>query len=268
MSDKYLQPPLHLAIIHDDMQAVSLLCHSEEAKRRKNGLGFTALEFAKLLGKYEFVKLLQPDETRTIAMQLKGSDHCRKYTVAEFEKIFRVSYIEANVFFTPTFLSQVIRDCPWLLEHTVFGSEHRRLGSSLRTKVSQGFMEDVSVRWIDDNMGYGLFAERDFARESYIGEYVGIVRKIKRFSPEGNEYCLHYPSRFFSYNYYCIDAKAAGNETRFINHSETPNLQPVCIIDRNLVHIAFFTTRPIAKGEELCFNYGKSFWRTRKLHNS
>lgn len=259
MSDRNLQPPLHLAILHDDEKVVSLLSHSEEAKARKNGLGFTAIEFAKFLGKYEFVKLLQSGNAHQIKMQLKGMNGLTLYSIQEFERIFRVSYIQSNVFFTPQFLAKVIQDCPWLLAHTVFGSEHRRLGSLLRTKVSSGFMEDVSVRWIDDSIGYGLFAERDFPKETYIGEYVGLVRKIKRFSPQLNEYCMHFPSRFFSYNYYLIDALACGNETRFINHSKTPNLQPICILDRGLMHIVFFTTKAVAKGEELRFNYGAWF---------
>lgn len=264
MNDKKLQPPLHLAVLHDDVKALQLLCYNEEAMKRKNSLGFTAIEFAKLLGKYELVKLVQPDIKHKIMIRLKGSDQLCEYTVEEFERIFGVSYIEANVFFTLSFLEQVINDCPWLLAHTVFGFEHRRLGSYLRTKVSQGFVEDVSIAWIDDTIGYGLFAAKALEKESYIGEYVGVVRKINRFSPEYNEYCLHYPSRFFSYNYYCIDAEHAGNETRFINHSDTPNLKPVCILDRNLLHIVFFTLRAIAEGEELCFDYGKSFWRKRQ----
>lgn len=257
------QPPLHLAILHDDLKAVELLRFNEEAKKRKNSQGYTACEFAKLLGKYDFVKLLEPEHKPRLKMQLQSDKEVLEYSVESFERIFKVSYIQSNVFFTFSFLQKVMRDCPWLLCHTVLGYEHRRLGSFFRKKLSDGFIEDVAIKWVSEQKGHGLFAMQDFAKDTYIGEYVGIVRKIKRFAPDVNEYCMHYPSRFFSYNYYIIDAKEAANETRFINHSDAPNLRPVCIIDRALLHTVFFTTRAIHKGEELTFDYGKDYWRKR-----
>ena len=125
------------------------------------------------------------------------------------------------------------------------------------------FVANVSIRWIDDDVGYGVFAEEDFEAGTYIGEYTGQVRTLNRWRPDSNAYCLQYPTRLFSWKYFIIDAFKEGNETRFINHNDVPNLQLSCAVDRGLSHLIFFTNRKVKKGEELTFDYGPDFWRHR-----
>jgi uncharacterized protein len=197
--------------------------------------------------------------SRVLKVQPKGDSSVSLYGVKEFEQFFGGIYLETLAFSTDECRAEVQKNIPWLLRWTVFGYEPRRLGAHLRQKLLSGFVADVSVRWIDDTKGYGLFAEADFPVDTYIGEYVGLVRKIQRFHADVNSYCMHYPTAFFSYNYFVLDAKDEGNETRFINHSNSPNLKPLCVLDRNLLHVVFYTTQRIVKGEELTFFYGKGF---------
>jgi hypothetical protein len=255
-----MEPPLHRAIIDNDLEAFLHLSQDPEAFKEKNSLGFTALELVKLLGRDEFI----PRSYKHIRMLRKGSDQASYYTVDEFYKVMGISFIETPRYSSFAFLKQVQSDCPYLLAKTVFGTEQRSLGVSLRKRLFTGFFEEVSIEWIDEYKGYGLFAAKSFPKETYLGEYVGIVRKIDRIN-KGNEYCFRYPTKLFSFHNYCIDAVDCGNEARFINHSETPNLIPICALDRNLVHIAFFTSRQIAQGEELTFNYGATFWDNLRI---
>jgi hypothetical protein len=199
---------------------------------------------------------------RKVLILPKGSS---RFILEDFEKFFGITYLDTPRFVSEQFRHKVQGNVPWLLQHTVFGYEQRRLGASLRLRLLQGFVEDVSIRWIDDVKGYGLFAERDFEPHTYIGEYVGEIRQIKRFKADLNGYCMHYPSAFFSYNYFVIDAAKAGNVTRFINHSESANLRPFSVLDKKLLHVVFYTTCKILQGEELTFNYGKDYWRKRAL---
>ena len=198
-----------------------------------------------------------------IFVRPKGSAPIVSYSQEAFEQFFGITYLTELAFSTESFKQKVQKNIPWLLRYTVLGYEQRRLGAYLRHKLASGIIPDVSIRWIDDVRGYGLFAEADFEADTFIGEYVGRVRQIKRFHPDINGYCMHYPSAFFSYNYFVIDAKEAGNVTRFMNHSSQPNLKPLCVLDRNLLHVVFYTTRKVSKGEELTFNYGRDYWRTR-----
>jgi hypothetical protein len=258
------QPPLHLAVMNDDFAAISLLKHNPEQLSRKNWLGFTALELAHLLGKEAAIAELVPKSHPPIACQLNGQEDLVYCNRAEFEQLFEVHYISGLYFPDNALLEEVIKKCPWLLLHTIIGQEHRSLGSSLRRQLYDAHMPNLAIKWIDEAMGYGLFTEEPIAKECFIGQYAGVVRKIRRFSPDLNGYCMHLPSRFGSFDYFIIDAEKAGNELRFANHSDTPNMRPVSVIDRGLLHIGLFALRNIDAGEELTFDYGKDYWRKRE----
>ena len=62
----------------------------------------------------------------------------------------------------------------------------------------------------------------------------------------------------------CMDALKYGNCGRFINHSCDPNMKVVKLFtshrDISFPGLAFFAYKDIEPKEELCFNYGDSFW--------
>ncbi|XP_075159350.1 histone-lysine N-methyltransferase G9a [Haematobia irritans] len=64
-------------------------------------------------------------------------------------------------------------------------------------------------------------------------------------------------------NNHCIDANYYGNVSRFFNHSCEANIVPVRVFyehqDYRFPKIAFFTSRDVEAGEELCFDYGEKF---------
>lgn len=183
--------------------------------------------------------------------------------IAEFQEIFKILYLPTLPFSTTSFRQSIARHTSWLLRCTIVGQEHRSLGALLRKKMKAGSVAEVDICWIDEEIGYGVFAREDIPIQAFVGEYTGDLRQIKRFHADLNGYCMHYPTRFFSYNYFVIDAEKAGNEMRFVNHSDDPNLKPMCVIDQGLQHIVLFASKPIAKGEQLTFNYGKDYWRKR-----
>lgn len=266
MFNKNFQGPLHLAVLNDDFAAINLLKHNPELMQRKNYLGFTALELADLLGKQNAVGILLPKIYPPIAIQGKDDSEVGYYSRQEFEKFFGIAYVQNPYFERLELLEELIANCPWLLLHTVVGEEHRSLGSALRNALFTGKVADVAIKWISDEMGYGLFAQKLIAKESFIGQYTGVVRKIACFNKDKialNAYCMHLPTRFWSLRYFLIDALGAGNELRFANHSGLPTMKPFCLIDRSLVHIGFFATRQIKAGEELTFDYGKDYWKQR-----
>lgn len=198
-----------------------------------------------------------------IAIRLKESKELSLYSVEEFQKIFQVNYAPALQFQPPALCKKAMKNIPWLLKYTPFGLEHRELGSTYHEQLTTGQVANVAIEWIDDVMGYGLFAGEDLPPYTYIGEYTGVVRQVTRSAPDLNGYCIHYPTKFFSYNYLLIDAQTAGNETRFVNHSDDPNLKPMCVIDEGMQHIVLFTMKSVACGEQLTFHYGSDYWKRR-----
>ncbi|MCE5294520.1 MAG: SET domain-containing protein-lysine N-methyltransferase [Chlamydiales bacterium] len=257
--------PLHLAVLQDDFAAISLLKHNQDLVTRKNAQGLTPLELALLLGKHKAVSILSPCIYPPIMIQKKGEDDIGYYNRDEFEKFFGIKYLQTPFFNSYELLQEMQKACPWMLLHTVVGREHRSLGALLHKPLFSGRIAPVAIRWIDDEMGYGLFSQNLIAKEAFIGQYTGLVHKGGRFGKKMlNGYCIRIPTKFWSLQYFVMDAQNAGNELRFANHSDAPNIRPFCLIDRGLVHIGFFALRQIEVGEELTFDYGRAYWKYRK----
>lgn len=137
------------------------------------------------------------------------------------------------------------------------------MGSYYRQEIESPFIPDVVFRWIDETVGWGLFADRAFRKGEFIGEYGGVLRKRKR-EDRKNSYCFQYAiseEHFPSYN---IDARDRGGVTRWINHSFQPNLLTTLATFDEVTHIILVVNEPIPKGAQLFYDYGKDYWAARK----
>ncbi|KAG1683065.1 Histone-lysine N-methyltransferase SETD2 [Nymphon striatum] len=106
--------------------------------------------------------------------------------------------------------------------------------------------------------GFGLKTLEDISSEQFIIEYVGEVLNHKEFNQRVKQYskekCEHY--YFMSLRAdEILDATYAGNVSRFINHSCSPNVETQKWTVNGELRIGFFSKRNIFKGEELTFDY-------------
>ena len=103
--------------------------------------------------------------------------------------------------------------------------------------------------------GLGAFATRPIERDEWIVEYAGeriTEAEFQRRDPERGLCGAHHCVFFEVAPNVVIDAAVGGNASRFINHSCDPNCE-TRLVDGG-VHI--YARRAIARGEELCFDYG------------
>lgn len=149
------------------------------------------------------------------------------------------------------------------LERGEVGEEALLLGAKYRKEIEADYAPCVSVRFINEQVGHGAFAEEDLKKGCFIGEYTGIVRENNRryFAPLNN-YCYEYPVPDSIGRSFVIDAKQ-GNFTRFINHSSKPNLQPAYAFFDGFYHAIFLSLRLIVKGEQFTYDYGANYWYVR-----
>ncbi len=137
------------------------------------------------------------------------------------------------------------------------------LGEKWRGKIESAYIPKVSVRFVNPSVGYGLFLEEEIKPGFYVGEYTGVVRRNdRRYFEPLNGYCYTYPVPDEIGRPFVTDA-TQGCLTRFINHSQVPNLRPVHVFYDGFYHLIFLSLRDIAKGERLFFNYGSSYWQVR-----
>lgn len=261
---KEQEPPIHQAVIEGRCDELINLSQQQNLLYQKNSLGFTSLELAYLLDRKECYRILSAAGPRKIQILPRGEKICKRCHEDEFEELFGVHYLTHLKFSSYESLKEVIRECPYILKNTYLGEENRALGEQFQKEVAAGQVADVTIQWINSTIGYGVFANKNILAGSFIGEYTGLVRRLRRFHPDHNAYCFHYPTRLFSLKYFIIDAINDGNVLRFVNHSDHPNLKPACLVDRGLLHIVLFANKSILKGSELTFNYGSDYWRSRQ----
>lgn len=252
MTKRFLSlTPLQKAVVDDNVSLIKEL-QASQLTEESGDSQFTALELALLLGRKRCQELLESNTPSSL-----------KKNEREFEKRFYVTYRQFLRFPSYETIEEVVRDCPYLFRLEWLWGGAGQLEVECKEKMLAGFFANTNVQWINPHIGYGLFAGVDFPEKAFIGEYTGLVRKINRFDPQLNGYCFHYPARVWSSNYFVIDSLHEGNLSRFINHSEKPNLQPLWIFDRGIRHLIFLSNQPIAKGTELTFNYGgRKFFKT------
>lgn len=257
------ESPLHLAVLKDDLSQVAHLANNPTFINATNDLGFTPLELAHFLRKNACIKVLDALSYK-IKVLLRGEEEVRELSSDAFRHAFGVVFSPFLTFESYEFFKVVIKNCPWILRKSYFGRENRDLGVLYKERLASGWTAKLLIKWMDERVGYGLFADEEIPSGAFVGEYTGKVRRLSKKSPDTNAYCFHYPTRFWSWNIFAIDALKEGNLFRFANHSDDPNLDPICLVDRGLLHHAFFAKSTISKGSQLTFNYGKDYWIRRK----
>lgn len=257
-------PLLHQAVLDNNLLVIQQLKDSDVTV--KDPMNFTALEIAKLLGRKECIALFEENkESPLFKIQLKDESKPKMMDLLQFEATFNIVYRPQLVFLNYSDIKNVTSHLPYLLRWELLASENYEMYEQCSNALTHGTTAKVMIKWIDDILGYGLFADEDLAADTYIGEYTGKVKKVNPFVPDLNGYCFNYPMSWFSLNQYVIDAQDEGNVTRFINHSVIPNLKPFCIVHNKLLYQVFFAKHKIKKGTQLTWNYGEDYWRYRKM---
>ncbi len=136
------------------------------------------------------------------------------------------------------------------------------LGKYYQKELSSGEEPDVTIRWIDPLLGWGVFANRAFRKMEFIAEYVGKLRKRERRDTK-NGYCFEYVLVQGIKSPYTIDALDQGGVSRYINHSAKPNLNSSLATLEHTSHVILYAKEPVAKGEQLCYDYGPDYWAKR-----
>ena len=129
----------------------------------------------------------------------------------------------------------------------------------------------VVIVKVNDLVGNGLVAGQYITRGTIIGEYSGAILKVpiavnKRvdntyFAP----YCV---DEVPGSELFVIDAKKAGNPTRFINHSdENSNAVWVPLFDGQKFRLIVVATKAIRARKQILLKYRLSYWLNLRIPN-
>jgi uncharacterized protein len=167
-------------------------------------------------------------------------------------------------FETYEYLKWVILKNKKLLSKSKLDKEQLFLGHLYKDEIRYGKIADISINYINDTKDYGVFANSDFSKNSFIGEYIGLLRKRKGALDQKNDYLFEYLLGYETSTPFTIDARETSNLMRFVNHSDKGNITPTPVLINNVIHIVLLTTKAIKKGDELSYDYGSTYWARRE----
>ena len=129
----------------------------------------------------------------------------------------------------------------------------------------------VIVR-VNEQVGNGLVAGQYIAPGTIIGEYTGTIVKVAPIATNesmDNTYFAPYSTdEVPSSEMFVIDAKKAGNPTRFINHSDdNSNAVWVPVFDGKKFRLIVAATKAIPYGTQILLKYRLSYWLNPHIPN-
>jgi len=129
----------------------------------------------------------------------------------------------------------------------------------------------VIVR-VNELVGNGLVADQYIKRGTIIGEYSGAILKVIPMATNervDNTYFAPYSiEQVPGSEMFVMDAKRAGNPTRFINHSEdNSNAVWVPLFDGEKFRLIVVATKAIPDGKQILLKYRLSYWLNLRIPN-
>lgn len=135
------------------------------------------------------------------------------------------------------------------------------MGIYFDKEIQAGSHPKVSIRFIDEEVGFGVFTEQRIPSCAFAGEYRGMIQERVKKELKDKAHCVRYTVWEMGTRKFIIDAERKGNFTRFINHSAKPNLSLQSVYWRGIPRMIFVALKEIPEGSQLTFDYGTFYWK-------
>lgn len=208
--------------------------------------------------------LLHKKKTQSPSIFVDHGQGSFLYTKEQFEEVFAIRFLDYLEFDDWRVESYIRKKCAQAHKKGKIEALAIWLGKLHRRQLEAGYHINVTIKWIDEKFGYGLFTNEEITRWSYIGEYTGLLRRRNLIFRNVNDYCFQYPREWLATKAFTIDSEDQGNVTRFINHSDQPNVESLAFFYDGIFRIGFRAIEDIPAGSQLTYDYGDIYWNNRK----
>lgn len=198
-----------------------------------------------------------------IRLARQGENETKEYSVQDFEKLMGHAYLPTLEFQDERTFHRIRKQCAHASRKGYVKPERKWLGTLHAEELRKHYIPDVSIRWIDDTLGYGLFAEKEIKAWEFVGEYAGVLRRRYPIFGNINDYCFLYPTHVFYMGKHMIDGQDKGNEIRYANHSDDPNCESISIFSDGLFHIILRAVKNIPPHTQITYDYSARYWKSR-----
>jgi hypothetical protein len=247
-----------------------LLEHIDEENLRLDFENQSKERFSPMLVNQQVNHIETVQENKNASEYFKRKQHL----FSELSKKVFMTLEERQQFFVEIgveYLNEIIFDYLPALKINSHMSERYLLDKKTNDDLTKLYGADIatqklinlSIRWLGEEIGHGVFAEQDLAPGDFIGIYAGVVQE--KLLVRDRDYAWSYPGQTLDGGRITLDAAKKGNELRLINDGRDPNCIVKYIIGMdNLWHVCYIAAKNIKKGDQLLISYGDSYWNTRK----
>jgi len=255
------QTLLHLAVLFNQLEWVkSLVLLSPHLKYKSNAFGLTPYELSLFLPRTEISQFLHPSINRSFGSQPHVSiPSCEKNSVFQ-----EIELLSQPLFQNEEVLEEILTQSKKAKSEDAIPSERIWMGIYFDEEIQKGTHPKVSIQYIDDQVKFGVFAEKRIPPCAFVGEYTGVIQERKKKELKDKVYSVRYAVWQMGGRQFIIDAEKKGNFTRFINHSAKPNLGLHSVYWRGMPRMIFVALKEIPEGSQLTFDYGALFWKEQR----
>ena len=261
--DKEGNTLLHLAVLENRIDQLQSLLAYGLTPLKQNCYEMSPLDLAHFLNRQDFLPLLQAAKEPPLITIFRNSDKKKhRISIKEFEEKLKIKYTSYLEFEHPDFL----RWAAWKSQRELSKEKFRKMNRWILALHKKAILtpsyDHIYIRHINSSLGYGVFSNHEISALTYIGEYTGVVKRKKPRATRFNDYVFGYMTGPKDAPF-IIDAKDKGSFTRFINHSDDPNLSSRWVVAGGVTRIIVFANQLISEGQQLTYDYGKYYWRSR-----
>ncbi len=185
------------------------------------------------------------------------------YSPEDFERALNVRYLDQLEFNNASLRLTLEKKVQKALLKEWITPKQRWLGHYFAQGIRGDVSLDLTIAWINDAIGYGVWTNSDIEAKTFIGEYTGLIRRRRFWRRWKNRYCFDYTIGPYRSTSMVIDCQDCGNHTRFINHSAHPNLDLTSVYCDGMIHVILTANKLIPAGTQLCYDYGADYWEKR-----
>ena len=237
---------LHLAVYENELDLIALLKKDPVLRIRRDAFGLSPIDLANFLNRIEAIQHLEP---------------LRKLpAIPNLSELEGFKYLTSPIFESRDSLDLVLNTVAKAKIEGKIPSEKIWMGIYFDKEIRDQPYPPVSIQYIDDEIGSGVFADKKIPACTFVGEYTGVIQ-MRTPKLREKKHCLRY-TVWESKKKFAVDAEHKGNFTRFINHSSNPNLGVQSVYWRGFPRIIFISLKEVPEGEQLTFDYGSIFWKS------
>ena len=142
-------------------------------------------------------------------------------------------------------------------------SVYLELYEKYRDDIKYNKFAPMCVAYINDDVGFGVFATAPIKKDDFIGVYTGVV-KAKNGTDDSTYTWEHPGDPLNSKIKLECDGTYAGNELRYVNHSFAANVKKIDVLCNNRWYLCYIAQEDIEPGEQILVSYGMAYWTTTK----